>query len=171
MMYNTASSDNVQTRENVSSQSVQSLVDQMLQLSQNLQTLVELQTLVAKQQLSKGVVEVQAPTGEKIAKPSTPKDSTPKTLPCQSPLSSVLENPSQGLTEGGIRGGDIGGERKIAGTGLQIVKKRKLQNKTTAHMPAPDIARMTRSSVLKAARPASWIMDLVAEAEVMKVDV
>ena len=108
--------------------------------------------------------------GEKIAKHSTAKDSPQKTLHCQSPLSSLLENRSQELTAGGIGGVDIGGERKIAGAGLQIVKKRKLQNKT-AHMPAPDIARMTRSSVLKAATPASWVMDLVAEAEMMKVDV
>jgi len=85
--------------------------------------MVELQTLVAKQQLSKGVVEVQAPRGEKIAKDSTAKDST-------------------------LGGGDIGGGGKIAGAGLQIVKKKKLQNKRTAHVPAPHIARMTRSSVL-----------------------
>ena len=162
MMYNTASSDNVQTRENVSSQSVQSLVDQMLQhsqklqtqLSQNLQTLVELQTLVAKQQLSKGVVEVQAPTGREIAKHSTTKNSPKKALHCQSTLSSLLENPSQGLTEGGIRGGDIGGGGKTAGAGMPIEKTEELHNNKRICTGA-----RTRSSVraeVECATDLSW---------------
>ena len=172
MMYHTASSDNVLTRENVSSPSVQSLVDQMLQqsqnlqtqhsqnlqtmlqqsqnlqtqLTQNLQTLVELQTLVAEQQVSKGVVKVQAPTRKKIAKHS----------------------PSQGSTEGGKRGGDIGGRGTIADASLQTHKKRKLQNKITAHMAQPPIARETRSSVRNAAGPASRVMELIKKAEAQK---
>ena len=196
MMYHTASSDNVLTRENVSSPSVQSLVDQMLQqsqnlqtqhsqnlqtmlqqsqnlqtqLTQNLQTLVELQTLVAEQQLSKGVVEVQAPTGEKIAKHSTAKDSPQKTLHCQSPLSNLPKNSRRGLlTEGGIRGGDIGGGGKIADASLQTHKKRKLLNEITAHMAQPPIARETRSSVRNAAGPVSWVMEAIKKAEAKKV--
>ena len=177
MMYNTASSNNVQTRENFSSQSVQSLVDQMLQqsqnlqtLSQNLQTLVELQTLVAKQQLSKGVVEVQAPTGKKIAKHS-PEKTAFQSPAFQSPLSSLPENPSQGSTEGGQRGGDNGGGGKIADASLQTYKKRKLLNETTAHMNPPHIARETRSSVRKAASNVSWIMEAIGKAEAQKVGV
>ena len=159
MMYNTASSDNVLTRENVSSPSVQSLVDQMLQLIQNLQKFVKLQTL------AKGVVDMQAPTGEQIAKHSADKTAF------QSPLSSLQENPSQGSTEGGKRGGDIGGGGKIAGASLQTYKKRKLLNETTAHMNPPHIARETRSSVRKAASNVSWIMEAVEKAEAQKVDV
>ena len=175
MMYNTASSNNVQTRENFSSQSVQSLVDQMLQqsqnlqtqLTQNLQTLVELQTLVAEQQLSKGEVEVQAPTGKKIANHS-PKKTAFQSPAFQSPLSSLLETPSQGSTEGGKRGGDIGGRGTIADASLQTHKKRKLHNKITAHMAQPPIARETRSSVRNAAGPASWVMELIKKAEAQK---
>ena len=53
-----------------------------------------------------------------------------------------------------------GGGGKTAGARKQIVKKRK-QIKTGAHPPAPDIARMTRSSVLKAPTTTSCIMNLV----------
>ena len=105
------------------------------QLTQNLQTLVELQTLVAKQQLSKGVVEVQAPTGEKITKDSTAKDSPQETLHCHSALSNFLENPSQELTAGGIGGVDIGGGGKTADAGLQIVQDKKLQKRRTTRTP------------------------------------
>ena len=151
-------SDNVQTRENVSSQSVQSLVDQMLQLSrQNCQALVELQTLVAKQQLSKGVVEVQTLTGEEITKHSTAKDSPQNSLYCQSPQSSLLENPSQGSTEGGKRGGDIGWGGKIAGAGMPIEKTEELQNNKRLCTGA-----RTRSSVRAEVKFATgWIMPII----------
>jgi len=128
MINNTAALKNVQTRENVSSQSGQSLLDQILQLSQEL---AESKTLVAdlQQQLSNGVVEVLVPTGEKIL---TAKDFTQETLHRQSTLPNPLAKQSQELTAGGIGGCDIGGGGEIAGAGMQIVEKETLQNNKRA---------------------------------------
>jgi len=128
MINNTAALKNVQTRENVSSQSGQSLLDQILQLSQEL---AESKTLVAdlQQQLSNGVVEVLVPTGEKIL---TAKDFTQETLHRQSTPPNPLAKQSQELTAGGIGGCDIGGGGEIAGAGMQIVEKETLQNNKRA---------------------------------------
>ena len=123
--------------------------------------------MVAEQQLSKGVVEKQAPTRKKIAK-HFPEKTAFQSPAFQSPLSSLQENPRQGSTEGGKRGGDIGGAGTIAGASLQTDKKRKLTNETTAHMNPPHFTRETRSSVRKAAENFSWIAEAIKKAEAQK---